>query len=133
VDGDYSVDETDFGCPDQPAMGNPDRMDGCLNFLAPVIEKPAQYRETRRMIAGLPDELLDQPGMVGSPVADFRGHHSITAELSQEIRVGHRIPFSAAMGRYIIHDNGVTFNHLNPTMILSAFYRGECQGLACPQ
>ena len=52
-----------------------------LDIAAPKLEKPAKLGEVRRGIELLPDETLQQVGMIGKVVDDLRGRQPTFAKL----------------------------------------------------
>ena len=56
-----------------------------LDMAAPKLEKPAQLGEVRRGIEFLPDETLQQVGMIGKVVYDLRGRQPVVAELRLQV------------------------------------------------
>src|SRR5438445_651986 len=52
-----------------------------LDMAAPKLEKPAQLGEVRRGIEFLPDETLQQLGMIGKVIDDLRGRQPTFAKL----------------------------------------------------
>ena len=52
-----------------------------LDIAAPKLEKPAQFGKIRRDIELLPDETLQQVGMIGKVVDDLRGRQPTFAKL----------------------------------------------------
>jgi len=61
-------------------LADPDRMKLALDIVAPEFQKPVQLREIRGNIEPLPDEALQQIGMIGEMVDDLRGRQSIIAQ-----------------------------------------------------
>jgi hypothetical protein len=55
-------------------------MEFALDVVAPEIEKPAQLGKIRGKIELLPDEALQQVGMIGKMVDDLRGSQPILAK-----------------------------------------------------
>ena len=73
VDADYAVDGFPFGRPQQALMGDADRMEGAFQLAPPVIEKALEGGEMGGEIVILPDEELEQGGMVRQAVVDLGG------------------------------------------------------------
>src|SRR6516165_4409483 len=61
-------------------LADPYRVELALDIAAPVLQKPVQLREIRGNIELLPDEALQQVGMIRQMVEDFRGRQSIIAQ-----------------------------------------------------
>src|SRR5215472_3147728 len=61
-------------------LANPHRVKLALDVAAPEFQEPAQLREIRGNIELLPDEALQQIGMVRQTVDDLRGRQTIIAK-----------------------------------------------------
>ena len=60
-------------------LANPHRMELAFEIAAPEFEKAAQLREVRSNVQVLPDEALQQVGMIRQTVDDLRGGQTIIA------------------------------------------------------
>src|SRR5205823_13658057 len=69
----------------KPSMANFDRVQPPLDVPAPKLKKPAQLREMWRGIELLPDETLQQVGMIGKVVDDLRGRQPTLAKLRLQL------------------------------------------------
>src|SRR5689334_8898043 len=72
-----AVDGADLGRPDQPRMGNGDRMQRSFKRLEPEIEEFVECRKCRAEIVVLPDIGLKEPRMIRPPVEDIGRGQSI--------------------------------------------------------
>jgi hypothetical protein len=63
-----AVDRSDLGRPDQPRMGDGDRVQRSLKGLQPEIEKFVERRKGRAEIIILPNIGLQEPGMIRPPI-----------------------------------------------------------------
>lgn len=66
-----------------------------LDIAAPELEKPAQLGEVRGGIELLPDETLQQVGMIGKVIDDLRGRQPTFAKLW--LQVAHVRALSAVL------------------------------------
>src|SRR4028119_1045594 len=85
IDRDHPVDRAPFGGADKVLVGDPDRMKGGLDLAAPMIEEAVQLRELRRDVIFLPDEQLDELGVVRHVIADLRRQQAVALQLDEEI------------------------------------------------
>ena len=74
------ADVAELGPPDRARLANPHRVELALDVAAPEFQEPAQLREVRGNIELLPDEALQQIGMVRQTVDDLRGRQTIIAK-----------------------------------------------------
>ena len=63
-----------------PGLADPHGVELALDVAAPEFQKPAQLREVRGNVELLPDEALQQIGMVRQTVDDLRGRQTIIAK-----------------------------------------------------
>ena len=63
------------------SLTDPHRVQLALDMAAPKLEKPAQLGKVRGDIELLPDETLQQVGVIGEVVDDLRGRQPAFAEL----------------------------------------------------
>src|SRR6266436_8731601 len=67
------------------SLANLHGMELPLDIAAPKLEKPAQLGKVRGDIELLPDETLQQVGMIGKVVYDLRGRQPVVAELRLQV------------------------------------------------
>ena len=63
----------------RPRLANPHRVKLAFDIAAPEFQKAAQLRKIRGKIELLPDETLQQIGVIWKTVDDLRGRQSIIA------------------------------------------------------
>ena len=63
-----------------PGLADPHGVELALDVAAPEFQEPAQLREVRGNVELLPDEALQQIGMVRQTVDDLRGRQTIIAK-----------------------------------------------------
>ena len=68
------------GPPVISGLANPHRVELAFEIAAPEFEKAAQLREVRSNVQVLPDEALQQVGMIRQTVDDLRGGQTIIAK-----------------------------------------------------
>jgi len=68
------------GPPESACLADPDGVQFPLDIAAPVFEKAAQLGEIRSDIEFLPDEALQQVGMIRQVIDDLRGRQPIVAQ-----------------------------------------------------
>ena len=61
-------------------LADPYRVELALDIAAPVLQKPVQLREIRGNIELLPDEALQQVGMIRQMIDDLCGRQPIIAQ-----------------------------------------------------
>ena len=67
------------------SLTDPHRVQLALDMAAPELEKPAQFGEIRRDIELLPNEALQQVGMIGKVVDDLSGRQPTFARLGLQV------------------------------------------------
>src|SRR6056297_935299 len=80
----HPVDGLEFRRLDQPAMGDRDAVEQAVDLARPEIEEALEHRELRSGIVFLPDEILQQAGMVGQTVEYIGGDQAIALHLLDE-------------------------------------------------
>src|SRR6185436_14071692 len=89
IQAEQSVDQLPFRGLDEVGVRNTHRMQGTLQFALPEFQELLQAGKQRRQVVVLPDKLLQQLGMVGHMVVDFRRRQAVALELHQEILADH--------------------------------------------
>ena len=74
------VDVPKPGSPERTRLGNPDRVELALEIAAPEFQKTAQLGKVGGDIELLPDEALQQGGMIRHVIDDLCGRQSIIAQ-----------------------------------------------------
>src|SRR6516162_180709 len=80
MNADRCADVTEPRPPGEHSMADLYGMEFALDVVAPEIKKPAQLGKIRGKIELLPDEALQQIGMIGKMVDDLRGGQPILAK-----------------------------------------------------
>ena len=75
------VDVTDFGRADEILAHHPHRMERAVQIFAPIFKKLVKLRIVRRQIHILPDESLQQCGVIRHVVDDLHRRQPVTLEL----------------------------------------------------
>ena len=68
------------GPPERACLADPDGVQFPFDIAAPVFKKAPQLREVRRDIELLPDEALQEVGMIRHVIDDLRGRQPIIAQ-----------------------------------------------------
>src|SRR5262245_52961631 len=76
--------QLELGRADQLAVGDGDAIELALEVRLPVLQEAQQAREARVNVVFLPDEGLQQGGMVGQAVEDLGGGEAVAGELGAE-------------------------------------------------
>jgi hypothetical protein len=74
------VDDAELRPSGRPRLTNPHRVEFAFDIAAPEFEKAAQLREVRGNVELLPDEALQEAGMIRQTVDDLRGGQTIIAK-----------------------------------------------------
>src|SRR3546814_12018328 len=97
MQSDFAADQPHLRRRDQADAGDLDRMQLALDLAGPEVQEPAQYRKVGRAVEMLPDEALQQVGVVGhvienlgsgQPIARKLASQFSRAQRSEERRVG---------------------------------------------
>src|SRR5271169_4260175 len=64
----------------KPRLADPHGVELALNVASPEFQEPAQFGEIRSDIELLPDEALQQVGMIGQMIDDLRRRQAIIAK-----------------------------------------------------
>ena len=80
MEPELAVDGADLGRPDQPRVGDSDRVQRPLKGLQPEIEELVERRKYRAEIVILPDKGLQEPRMIRPPVENIGRRQPIALE-----------------------------------------------------
>jgi hypothetical protein len=80
-----------------------------LDIAAPEFQKPVQLREVRSDIKLLPDEALQQVGMIRQMVDDFGGRQSIIAQSLLVVAHLRALVHFALSGRTSMRDRAIFY------------------------
>ena len=97
----------------RPRLADPDRVKLALDILAPKLEKAAQLGKIRSDIELLPDEALQQVGVIGQMVDDLRGRQSIIAQHLLMVAHLRALMRFALPGRTSICDGALPYKEKN--------------------
>ena len=81
MQAEHAVDAGPFRRLKQPVMRHAHRMQRAFQLALPEIQKLLEAGKERRQVVILPDELLQQLGMVGHVVVKLEGYGLTTAEI----------------------------------------------------
>ena len=84
-----AVDRSDLGRPDQPRVGDGDRVKRPFKSLQPKIEEFVQRRKRRAEIVILPDIGLQQLRMIRPAIENVGGGQSVALELLAKVLRNH--------------------------------------------
>src|SRR5690348_1859188 len=85
----FAADRFELRRLDQLAVRDLDGVQRPLELVLPKLQEARQLGKVREEVVGLPDEGLQQPMMIGTPVQDLRGGQAVTFELPLEVLRDH--------------------------------------------